>query len=254
MNFSLLITTFNCPSALDLVLKTVVLQSRVPDEVVLCDDGSSSETRMLIKEWEGRLPIRHAWQPDSNFRAARCRNLGLAKSNTEYIVWIDGDCLLPTNFLENHLKLSRPGYMVSGGRRLLTESKTQALIDESVPIESAFSHWKFFSVPCTVLRDSRPTAWETVRSCNFSLYRSDLDAVAGFDESFVGWGREDSDLVVRLMHKGVKVRSGRFAACVAHLHHDEQVQHRLSENDARFQSCFNDLTCVYSKSSILARL
>ena len=250
MNVSLLITTFNRPNALDLVFKTVARQSLAPDNVIVCDDGSSFETRNLIKQWESRLPIRHAWQPDSNFRAARSRNLGLAKSDTEYVVWIDGDCLLPPNFLENHLRLSNRGYLVAGGRRLLSGSETQALHDRAVPIDSAFTHWKFYSALFPVFRDLRPTAWETVRSCNFGVFRSDLDAVAGFDESFVGWGREDSDIVIRLIRHGVKVRSGRFAVCVAHLHHDEEIRQTLSENDLRFQSCINDTTRVHSKSGI----
>ena len=128
MNVSLIITTFNCSDALDLVLKTVASQSQVPSEVVVCDDGSSSETRVLVRLWEERLPMRHAWQPDREFRAARSRNLGISKSEAEYVVLIDGDCLLPPTFVENHMKLAKPGYLVAGGRHLLSESETGVLL------------------------------------------------------------------------------------------------------------------------------
>ena len=128
MNVCLLITTFNRPDALDLVLKTVATQSRIPDEVVVCDDGSSAETSMLVKRWEGVLPIRYAWQPDRDFRAARSRNLGVLKSVLEYVVWIDGDCLLPPNFVESHMNLARPGFLVAGGRYLLSNIETQQLL------------------------------------------------------------------------------------------------------------------------------
>ena len=252
MNVSLLITTYNRPDALDLVLKTVANQSQVPSEVVVCDDGSSLETGMLVRQWKEQLPIRHAWQPDCAFRAARSRNLGVSKSGAEYIVVIDGDCLLPPKFIENHVKLAKPGYLVAGGRHLLSESQTDAFLAEASLIEGAFTHWKFRALSLGLLRDLRPSAWDIVRTCNVGLCRDDMEAVGGFDESYVGWGREDSDFVVRLMHRGVKVRSGRFAACVAHLHHLERSRDQLSENDARFHACLSDPTHIHSKSSILA--
>lgn len=252
VNVSLLITTFNRPDALDLVLRTVVNQSRFPDEVIVCDDGSSLETSALLRQWEERLPVRHAWQRDRTFRAARSRNLGISEGEAEYVVLVDGDCLLPPKFIENHMKLAKPGYLVAGGRHLLSESETDALLREAQSIGDAFTHWKFRALSLGLVRDLRPSSWDTVRTCNVGLYRDDIEAVGGFDESYVGWGREDSDFVVRLMHRGVKVRSGRFAACVAHLHHLERSRDQLSENDARFYACLSDPTHIHSKSSTLA--
>ena len=251
MNVSLLITTFNRPDALDLVLKSVASQTRVPDEIVICDDGSSIQTRLLVRRWEEYLPVRYCWQPDRDFRASKSRNLGICKSDACYLVLIDGDCLLPPYFVEAHLRLAKSGYLVAGGRRLLSDPETQKLLAGSLPTESAFSHWKFRSLAMGGLRDLRPGAWEIVRTCNLGMYRDDIETIGGFDESYLGWGREDTDFVVRLIHKGVKIRSGRLAACVAHLHHPERAQDQLSENDARMSSCLNDLSHVYPKSSIL---
>lgn len=251
MNVALLITAFNRPEALNLVLNTVASQSRPPDEVVLCDDGSNFEVRILAKQWEGRLPLRHAWQPDRNFRAARSRNLGVCEVGAEYLLWIDGDCLLPPKFVENHLRLAKSGYLVAGGRHLLSRTQTDKLLDRVSSIDRAFSNWKFNSLAMGVLRDLHSGAWEKVRTCNLGMHRNDLEAIGGFDESYVGWGREDSDFVVRLMHQGVKVRSGRLATCVAHLYHPESSRDQLSENDARFDSCLNVPSHVYPNSSTL---
>ncbi|MDC0379372.1 glycosyltransferase [Litorivicinus sp.] len=252
MNIALLITTFNRPDTLDLVLQTVATQSRIPDEVVVCDDGSSIETSMVVSRWNQFLPIRHAWQPDRDFRAARSRNLGVSKSVSEYVVLVDGDCLLPANFVTNHIKLARAGYIVAGGRRLLADSETHALLSRAIPLESAFTHWKFRSIPLGTIRYSNPSGWKIVRTCNLGLYRDEFQNVGGFDEAYVGWGREDSDFVVRLLHLGLRIKSGRFAACVAHLHHTDYARDHLSINDSSFRSCLNDSTQVYSKSSILA--
>ena len=251
MTVSLLITTFSRPEFLNLVLESVLCQSRAPDEVVVCDDGSSVETTMLVRQWKRKLPIRYAWQPDHGFRAARSRNLGVFNSSANYLVWIDGDCLLPPRFIENHLQLARSGYLVAGGRHLLSKPETQKLQEGVLPVEIAFSHWKFRTLCMGVLRDLHSGIWETVRTCNLGLHRNDLEAIGGFDEAYLGWGREDSDFVVRLIHQGMKVRSGRLAACVAHLYHSERPRDQLSENDARFIGCLNNPAQVHPRSSIL---
>lgn len=253
MNISLLITTFNSPGALDLVLRSVVSQSRAPDSVVICDDGSSFETGNIVRQWMSRLPIRYVWQPDKSFRAARVRNLGASKTDAEYLIWIDGDCLIPKNFVEKHVKLGECGYLVAGGRCLLPALDTRCLLVEKESLDRAFTYWKFWFFPLGFLRKKRPTAWEAVRSCNMAIYRNDLVLIDGFDESYSGWGREDSDFVVRLLRLGIKVKSARFAACVAHLYHAERSRDQLSVNDERFRKCLDDRSHICAKLSIFSQ-
>jgi glycosyltransferase involved in cell wall biosynthesis len=248
---SLLITTYKRTDALNLVLETVIKQTVMPLEIIICDDGSDSQTRDLILAWSARLPMKHVWQPDSDFRASRSRNLGVAKSLAKYLIFLDGDCLLPPFFIERHLKLASRGFLVSGGRRLLSPEKTRSLFENALSLPTAFNHWKFFGFPMGLLRDLGPAEWESVRTCNIGMYREDALMIAGFDESFVGWGREDSDFVVRLIHSGVKIRSGRLAACVAHLYHPESPRDHLSVNDQRFRETLNNPNHVMATSSIL---
>lgn len=252
MQVSLLITTYNYPGALELVLRSVARQTRVPDEIVICDDGSSVESSAVADSWVRLLPIRHAWQPDRGFRAARSRNLGIAASGSEYLIFIDGDCLLPPNFVSNHLRLASPEVIVTGGRHLLARSHSRSLLDGSEVIETVFKHWKFQSSPLGFVRDIYATNWKTVRTCNLSLHRDSAEAIGGFDESYTGWGREDSDLVVRLIRRGLKVRSARFAAAVAHLHHPERSRSELSANEKRFYNCLEDSSHLLSSKSVLA--
>jgi glycosyltransferase involved in cell wall biosynthesis len=248
---ALLITTYNRPDALNLVLESVAKQSRLPDEVIICDDGSCSRTSEIVASWSDRLRIRHAWCPDMNFRAALTRNLGILKSAADLLVFVDGDCLLPPSFIEQHLKLAEPGYLVSGGRDLLSDEQTRSVLSRSLAPSAVFDNWKFSNWPLGPLRDLSPQNWESVRTCNLSLHREDALRIAGFDECYVGWGREDSDFVVRLIHSDVKIRSGRLAACVAHLHHPESPRDRLSVNDQRFRETLNNPNHVMATSSIL---
>lgn len=251
MQVALLITTYNRSDALNLVFESVEKQSRLPDEVIVCDDGSDQKTSTTINSWLSRLPIRHVWSRDLNFRAAFTRNLGILKTEAQVLVVVDGDCLLPPSFIENHLKLSEPGYVISGGRHLLSPKKTRSILGNSVVPRSVFNNWKFCSFPLGPLRDLRSMRWETVRTCNLSIYREDVLRIAGFDESYVGWGREDSDFVVRLINSGVKIRYGRLAVCVAHLYHAESPRDRFSVNDRLFQQTLNNPKHVMAASSKL---
>jgi hypothetical protein len=88
-------------------------------------------------------------------------------------------------------------------------------------------------LPLGPLRKLRSQAWKGARSCNLAAWRSDLDRVDGFDASFSGWGREDSDLLARLIHAGVRRKDGVFAIGVLHLWHPEADRAGLTRNDQR---------------------
>lgn len=245
MKCSLIITTYKRPDFLKLVLESVVRQTRLPDQILIADDGSDPETSRCISTYKSVLPIIHSWQPDSDFRAARSRNLSLSRVRNEYVVMIDGDCLLPKNFIECHLQLAQSGTLVSGGRKLCSRYETDLALRGKKAVDQIFKGIKFYRLPLGFLRSIRKTNWEKVRTCNLGVYLADLMLVDGFDETFIGWGLEDSDLVWRLLEKGVTIKSARFFACVAHLYHEvsddkagllnKMLKERRGENDARSQ-------------------
>ena len=236
-NISLLITTFNWPEALDLVLQSVMWQTSSPSQIVIADDGSQTDTGSIVSRYKKHLPIEITWQPDCDFRAARARNLALLRTKYDYVIFVDGDCLLPPNFVRNHLALAKPGKLVSGNRSLLSRHESNLLLRQKSQIDTKqlFSNYKYRAMPFGPLRDIDPFSWQSVRSCNFGAHTTDILKVGGFDESYIGWGREDSDFVARMLKAGITVRSGRFATCVAHLHHMERPRDQFSVNDDRFK-------------------
>ena len=66
-----------------------------------------------------------------------------------------------------------------------------------------------------------------------AVWRSDFEQVNGFEEKISGWGFEDSDLAIRLINAGVRIKSGRFATAVLHLWHQERPRDRAAENRQR---------------------
>jgi glycosyltransferase involved in cell wall biosynthesis len=243
---SVVITTYNRPDALAAVVRACFMQNDKNFEIIIADDGSTANTQACIARLaEGApVPLRHVWQPDLGFRAAMARNRGTLAARGDYIVFLDGDCLPRRDFLARHRALSQPGCLVSGSRILLDEALTRRVLDDGVDPTSAalptLLGWRLRGQLNKTLqlgmrwpdlwRIRRSFSWRRIKSCNLGVWRSDLDKVNGFDESFTGWGHEDSDLVVRLFHAGVLRKDGAFATEVFHLWHREAQRDQETSN------------------------
>ena len=88
-------------------------------------------------------------------------------------------------------------------------------------------------LPLGPLRRLRQRRWRGARSCNLAVWRADLDRVDGFDADYSGWGKEDSDIIVRLLHAGVRRKDGVFATGVLHLWHPEADRAQLAANERK---------------------
>lgn len=236
ISVSIIVTTFNRPDALELVLNSLAKQIHAPNQVIVADDGSNPETTRVINKNKLLLPLEHSWQPNIAFRAARSRNLAICKVKSDYTIFIDGDCIAHPRFTCAHLYLARPGKIVAGSRALMNETETMQLLNsrETRLGNIDFRSLKFLRLPLGKLRDLSGAKWQTVRSCNMGIFTQDLLQLGGFDEKYIGWGREDSDFVVRALKNGLRIRNGRFAACLSHLFHKNSPRDSLSQNDARF--------------------
>lgn len=242
---SLVVTTYNWPQALQLVLLSVLKQSSLPDEVIIADDGSTQETIDLITQLQPTFPVPliHSWQEDLGFRAARSRNLAIAKAQHDYIVMIDGDMVLHRHFIRDHKNAAETATFIQGRRVILREQITQQSFQTKNIRFSLFSGqvknkinaicYPLLSPLVSKLFSKQSS--RSVRTCNMAVWKSDLIAVNGFNEAFVGWGREDSELVVRLLNKGVKRKDLRLGGVAYHLYHQENTRDQLAQNDQQLE-------------------
>jgi len=250
VHVTIIITSYQRPEALALVLESLRQQTRSPDLIVVADDGSTPEIRYVVEK-HAALPVTLAWQPDVGFRAARARNLAISRIQDGYVIFIDGDCLCPPNFVANHCRLSKCGRLLTGGRVLLSRPQTDDLMKcGPKKYSDQFSSAKFWYLPLGPLRDIKSQSSVGVKTCNMSLHLRDLLEVSGFDESYRGWGLEDTDFVERLIHSGLRVRNGRLGVCVAHLHHTEQSRDQYSVNAERLSEVVNDPNRIKPQRSI----
>ena len=252
MRVAVILTTYNRPDALAAVLAGYRAQRGATFELIVADDGSTDDTRRVVAAFKAQAPfaVAHVWHEDRGFRAAAIRNRALAATRADYIVFSDGDCVPSPRFVAQHQRFAERGWFVAGNRILLSEAFTQHVLAEALNIHewksaSWLAAWlrrdinrwlPLVTLPDGGFRKSAPQRWEGVKTCNLAAWRDDLLRVNGLDESYEGWGLEDSDIVIRLLQAGVKHKSSRFAAPLFHLWHAENDRSRLADNQRRLDT------------------
>jgi glycosyltransferase involved in cell wall biosynthesis len=249
---SVIVATYNRPDALDAVLRSLLRQSDADFDVLVADDGSTDATRRLVDEWKPRFAGRlsHVWHADDGFRLAEIRNRAILAAKGSYCVFLDGDCIARSDYVATHRALAEPGWFVTGNRLLLSQALTERILREKLEPETwSFADWRrarrageikrlvpLLALPLGPLRRRRAHDWRGAQGCNLGIWRADLIAVDGFEGGFNSWGREDSDLLIRLMRSGVRRKDGRMATGVLHLWHPEADRSRLPENERRLDN------------------
>lgn len=262
-SLTLIVATYNWPEALELCLKSILQQTIMPDEVIIADDGSTDATKSIITQYQQqfKVPLIHVWQEDTGFQLSKIRNKAIAKAEMEYIVQIDGDLILEQHFIEDHLSFNRAGAFVSGTRVQMSPPLSKALINENKIDVSIFSKGVTnFSngLRIPALRRFLAERYKSgdityVRGCNMAFWKADLLKVNGYNEAIVGWGREDSELAVRLSNSGVKKRILKFGAVTFHIYHPEAQRQQLTANDSILKNTITNhtKTCKFGLSQYL---
>jgi len=237
---SVIITTYNNTLALKKVVEGLFTQSKLPDEVIIADDGSGDDTAQVVKGLSqiAPFPVLHVWQEDKGFRAARIRNEAIRKTKGEYILILDGDCIPNRHFVYDHLALAEKGFFVQGKRVLLSKRVSTGFTAQDTNsfftllrlaiFNSVSNRHHLLRIP--LFPPLRNTKLKGIKSCNMGFFREDLLAVNGFNEDFVGWGREDSELAVRLFKYGLKRKEHPFLAICFHLWHPSYKSDTLAND------------------------
>jgi glycosyltransferase involved in cell wall biosynthesis len=243
---SVVITTYNRSDALLAVLGGLAHQTDSNFDIVVADDGSREEHRLAVSQSAiaRSLRVTHVWHPDVGFTASKVRNRGVAACTSAYIIFLDGDCVPEVDFIAQHKLLARPGCFVNGSRVLLSPRLTERVVSASEHVfgrgiwywlgkrfagdASKLTH--LLRLPGWSFRLRTEFSWKGIRSCNLGVWRSDFEQVDGFDESFIGWGHEDADFVLRLHHAGLVRKNGFCATEVFHLWHKESPRDHESGN------------------------
>jgi glycosyltransferase involved in cell wall biosynthesis len=250
LKVSLIITTYNWPEALAVVLRSALRQTWPDFEILVADDGSTIETADTVRQILSptHFPWCHIRHADNGIRQARVKNMAVRFSSGDYFIFIDHDVALHPEFIADHIRCAEDTAFLQGKRVFLSSQLTHRYIqagDFWLPslwapgLENRknglraprWAHWvnrkKHFQV--------------TLRGCNLSMHRDTFMKIDGYDELFDGlWGREDSDICYRMFNRGIQIKNLWLAGLQYHLHHpsikrkgrdrlDEELEHCLKE-------------------------
>jgi glycosyltransferase involved in cell wall biosynthesis len=225
---ALLISTYKWPEALDVVLKSVVYQSRMPDEVIIAEDGDDLRTAYSIERFKRTygIPVKHVSHEDLGFRKSLILNKAIKEIESDYVVEIDGDIIMHPEFIADHIRAAKKGYFVQGSRTMLTEWKSYDLLNNK-NIESLhpfarglYSRFNALRIPLfSNLFWVNPHKSYNVKGCNLAFWREDYIRVNGYYSGFEGWGWEDYEFGERLINLGIKKKRLKMAAIGYHIFH-----------------------------------
>ncbi|MCF8108196.1 MAG: glycosyltransferase [Desulfohalobiaceae bacterium] len=229
MECAVIINTAQRPQYLHRSLTALYRQTHRDFQVLVADDGSTQETLQVVQTHQDKAPfsVSHVWQPKAGHRRTEILNKAVGSTSAEYIIFTDCDSLVPSWFVQGHLRKAGLHKMLCGGRIKLTREQTESLslaAIQSGAFESLatrrqrrklfLNHFKNV-VYLLIRKKRRPHNL----GLNMSLYKSDLELVNGYDNLFQGWGNEDGDLRERLKKVGVWPRSICHEVFVFHQWH-----------------------------------
>jgi cellulose synthase/poly-beta-1,6-N-acetylglucosamine synthase-like glycosyltransferase len=240
MRTSLIISVYNNVQDLRIVLDALNFQTYKDYEIVVSEDGQSASMREFMSKYWHRNKIVHLTQPDIGWRKNQALNNAIRQCSGDYLVFIDGDCVLHHRFIEMHVRYAEPKRILAGKRVKLGPVYTDLFrsditdlkaLEKRVQRESRamkadgakFYEEAFYINPDGILGFiPRLRKMHQLKGCNMSFFREAIEKINGFDEDYklpaIG---EDIDLTWRFQRAGYKLFSLRNLAVQYHLYHKE---------------------------------
>jgi glycosyltransferase involved in cell wall biosynthesis len=236
---TLVTPTYNWPKALDLLLRSILEQTVLPNEVIIADDGSTEDTKQLISDFQKTFPIPliHIWHEDLKNRKPMIMNKAIAAAKHDYIIEIDGDIIMNKHFIEDHLSFAEKGHYLFGSRvtikrKFLTKLFSKKKIQFNLFSKGIKKRGRTVRIPFLMLfSKSISERSSKLRGCNMSFWKTDFIKINGFNESLVGWGIDDSEMIQRMHNIGIQGKRLKNCGIVYHIYHKEQSRSQLDIND-----------------------
>ena len=223
------------------MLLSVLQQSVLPNEIIIADDGSTKKTKELIKDYSSKFQsgIQHIWQADSGFQKTSILNKAIAKAQGNYIIQIDGDIVLHKHFIKDHNKTAKKGAFIHGSRTFLNQKITINAIQTSSISFSIFKNGiknrfngLYSPFLSKIISSNNNNNLKGTRGCNFSFWKQDFITINGYNEDMTGWGKEDTELSIRLINNNLQKHQLKCRAVCYHLHHKLSSRRGLNINNA----------------------
>lgn len=236
---SVIISFYNNIQALKCIVRSLTAQSK-NIEIVIADDGSKSEVLDHLDKFisESAIPMKRVSQLDVGFRKNRALNKAIAYTSSDYLIFIDGDCVPQNDFIYDHIHYKSRGLVLNGRRADIPESMKAELFNSNEPhvyfkknifrifvlylLGNGKNIEKGIRISCNFLFSRLNKKKKGLLGCNFSLYKEDLLSINGFDNRYeVAGVGEDTDIEYRLTENGIKIKNLFYRATMLHPLHPE---------------------------------
>ena len=264
---SIILSTYNQPSWLEKALQGYEFQTFKDFEILIADDGSKDETRLLIENYKkkSKLKITHIWHEDNGFQKTIILNKSIISSKSDYLLFSDGDCIPRSDFVEKHISQKEEKYFLSGGYFKLPMSISEIISLDDIKnqncfdinwlkkngLNSSIKNYKLTARGCTekLLNRLTPTK-ATWNGHNSSGWKKDILNVNGFDER-MQYGGEDRELGERMLNLGIRSKQLRYSAVCVHLDHSRgYVKQEMIEKNNIIRKKVKQTKSVYTLHGI----
>jgi glycosyltransferase involved in cell wall biosynthesis len=258
VSISVLVSVYKKRENLELILEAFNRQTDTDFEVVLCEDDQDPSISDCVIAWHNRAKfvIRHVSQPDEGFRKNKALNQGIRVAQSDFMVFIDGDCIPHRRFIEAYRRHAAPGVALQGRRVMLSYSISRRLLEGACAnppslLDIVLSGSKKIECALYLPWLQKKPRESAIWGCNWGILKSHLLELNGFDEDYVRAGiGEDTDIEWRLLKQGITLRNVKHACLLYHLHHRQfyseaevainiaLMKAKMAQGDAR---CLNGL-------------
>ena len=264
---SIILSTYNQPSWLEKALQGYEFQTFKDFEILIADDGSKDETKLLIENYKkkSKLKITHIWHEDNGFQKTIILNKSIISSKSDYLLFSDGDCIPRSDFVEKHISQKEEKYFLSGGYFKLPLSISEIISLDDIKnqncfdinwlkkngLNSSIKNYKLTARGCTekLLNRLTPTK-ATWNGHNSSGWKKDILNVNGFDER-MQYGGEDRELGERMLNLGIRSKQLRYSAVCVHLDHTRgYVKQEMIEKNNIIRKKVRQTKSVYTLHGI----
>lgn len=261
MRATLIISVYKNVPFLKTVLDSLHYQTVKDFEIIISEDGEDEAMKNFIKQYPFEQKYKHITQKDEGWRKNTCLNNAIKASQEDWLIFIDGDCVLHHRFIEMHLRLADENSILTGKRVKLDEKYSEQLLSNSRNIQKMqcrlfgklitgkgkikFLEEGFFISPDGLLGFiPKNRKNNNLLGCNMSFSRKAVFHINGFDEDYqlpaVG---EDYDLAWRFKAAGYQLVSVRSMAVQYHLYHPEGYNQDFNLELCRQKQEKNEFVC-----------
>lgn len=266
---SVICSTYNDPKYLEMVLDSLLYQTDLNFELLIADDGSGQETKIIVDNFKTKAPFNviHVWHEDMGWRKSKIHNEAIRQSSGEHLIFMDGDCILGNNFVADHrlvFEQNLNNYVLMGRRVELSRKISSTLTLENYHQKLSLCSLKYlFSIisgethgglRCLSIYNKffrmalSANSVKDLLGANYSLPRKKMYEINGFNEDTDSLGvTEDGDIFVRLRNTGTLLLGMKYFAPMFHKYHgrDSRVA-----SEKYYQEILKDLNYIYSKNGL----